>query len=362
MKIHRGKRKRIVFSAKDTFITLFIFIAASLCCLLLRYVSQGDVYVSMIFLMAVFLVSAMTDGYFYGTAASLISVFAVNYAFTYPYMEFNFSLSGYPLTFVTMMIVAVVTGTITSRLKEQEQIKAEAENERIRGNLLRSVSHDLRTPLTAIIGTSELLLENGQEMGWQDKKALIKGISEDAGWLLSVVENLLSITRIESSGTSLRLRQEMIEEIVGSAAAKFKKWHPGQSLAVKMDGDMLMADMDGVLIEQVLINLLDNAVRHSAGADSIVLEVRRQEDQAVFKVIDNGKGIANDEMEGLFSGLKRAENYKTDRGGSMGVGLSVCRTIIKAHNGRIFAGNMPQGGAIFMFTLPLTEVCENVDQ
>lgn len=362
MKKNNSGRKRLRLSARDLLITFYIFAATFLACFLLRFLDGGATCVPMVFMLSVFLISRMTEGYLYGTVASVVSVFAVNYVFTYPYMAFNFTLSGYPMTFVTMMIVSVITSTMTSQLKEQESIRAEAENERIRGNLLRSVSHDLRTPLTAIIGSSEWLVENGEDSEWQENAMMIQGIEEDASWLLRMVENLLSITRLESNGAKLRLQPEMAEEIVGAAVAKFKKWHQGQPLDIIMDDGILMAEMDGTLIEQVIINFLDNAARHSGVVDLITLEVGREMDSIFFKVSDRGKGIPEGELGDIFSGMKHASAENPDKTRSMGIGLSVCRTIIKAHGGQVFAGNRPEGGAVFMFTLPAMEVDENVDQ
>lgn len=352
MKNSSTAKKRFPLSAKDIFITGYIFLAAFYLCVVLSLVDEGSSYVSMVFLLAVFLISRLTDGYFYGIAASVAGVFGVNYFFTFPYMQFNFSLPGYPLTFVTMLIVSVATSTITSQLKNGEQVKAEAEREKMRGNLLRSVSHDIRTPLTAIIGSSETLLDN-PDIDESKKRELIAGINSDASWLLRMVENLLSITRLESGGASLELRTEIIEEVVGAAVVKFRKWHQNSPLRVEGSNELLMADMDAVLIEQVLLNFLDNAARHSKGATDIELKVERKGDMAAFSVCDNGCGISKEDLPYLFSGTKPG---KADSDRSLGIGLSVCRTIIKAHGGRVFAGNRPEGGACFMFMLPLTEV------
>lgn len=353
-------REKLHFSIKDTGITLAVLTVAVLASLLLMDRAENTSYVNLIFVLAVFMVSRLTEGYFYGTLASLISVFGVNYVFTYPYMQLDFTLAGYPLTFMTMMFVAIATSMMTSQLKEQEQLQAEAEREKMRGNLLRAVSHDLRTPLTSIIGAAEMLTLSESLRKDEDGRALADGIRKDADWLLRMVENMLSITRLES-GARLHLREELPEEIIGAAAAKFKKWHPEHRLSIRFPADLLMARMDGVLIEQVILNFLDNAARHADNSREVELECGRQGEMLYIRVSDHGRGLEAAELENLRSGrpVKSARESADSSGDThrgMGIGLSVCRTIVKAHGGSITAWNRPEGGAVFEFTLPLMEV------
>lgn len=352
--------EKMCFSRRDTCITLVILTMALVACLLLMNHAENTSYVSMIFVLAVFLISRMTNGYFYGVLASLVSVVGVNYIFTYPYMQLDFTLAGYPLTFMTMMFVAIATSMMTSQLKEQEQLRAEAEQEKMRGNLLRAVSHDLRTPLTSIIGAAEMLGEEARGRNDLSGRQMAEGICKDADWLLRMVENMLSITRLES-GAQLHLREELPEEIIGAAAAKFKKWHPDHKLIVGFPQEVLMARMDGVLIEQVILNFLDNAARHSGSDQAIELECGSSGTELFVRVIDHGRGLERAELDNLRSGRPiRTVEPANDTGGDthrgMGIGLSVCRTIIKAHGGRITAWNREEGGAVFQFILPLSEV------
>ena len=351
---NKKTNKKIVFSVKDTFITIYMLVLATLFCLILEMIYKEGTYVSMVFLLAVFIISRMTEGYFYGIVGAITSVFFVNYVFTYPYMQLNFILAGYPLTFITMMIVAGVTSTMTSQLKESEQIKAEAKQEKMRGNLLRSVSHDLRTPLTAIIGSAEAAADSSVDEA--KRLELIEGISKDAGWLLRMVENMLSITRLENAGANIKMQAELAEEIVSSAVLKFKKWHPGRELKVESPDELIMVSADPVLIEQVIINFLDNAVRHSGDTEEIILRVEMMNKEAAFQVLDRGIGISKETEKTLFTHGSKMSGEEGDSHRGMGIGLSVCRTIIKAHEGRVFAGNRTGGGAIFMFTLPMIEV------
>jgi len=353
-------REKLFFSRKDTGITLSILAAAVLACLLLMNHAENTSYVTLIFVLAVFMVSRMTEGYFYGVLASLVSVVGVNYIFTYPYMQLDFTLAGYPLTFMTMMFVAIATSMMTSQLKEQEQLRADAEREKMRSNLLRAVSHDLRTPLTSIIGAAEMLGEEARQKDNAAASALADGIRKDADWLLRMVENMLSITRLES-GAQLHLRAELPEEIIGAAAAKFKKWHPDHKLIISFPEEVLMARMDGVLIEQVILNFLDNAARHGGSGYEIELDCGRSGKELYIRVTDHGRGLEPAELDNLHSGQpirmqRSACESGSDTHRGMGIGLSVCHTIIKAHGGIITAWNRPEGGAVFQFTLPLMEI------
>ena len=145
---------------RDTGVCSGTLVGCMLLCLLLQKLGQSDIYAALIFEMAVVVVARYTNGYFYGSLSAVVGVIGVNYMFTYPYFAFNFTNTGYPLTFLVMLTVAVIVGAMTAQIKQQEKVKAEAEHEKMRGNLLRAVSHDLRTPLTSIIGAANAVLDN----------------------------------------------------------------------------------------------------------------------------------------------------------------------------------------------------------
>ena len=192
----RGRLRQIfLFSWRDCAVCVGILAAAALLCALLRMIDSSDVYVALIFECAVVLVSRFTDGYLFGLLASVIGVVGVNWIFTYPYMQLNFTISGYPLTFLVMLAVSVVVGTLTTQIKQQEKLRAEAEREKMRGNLLRAVSHDIRTPLTAIVGGIDAILENGSQISPETSRDLLENMRDESNWLIGVVENLLSVTR-----------------------------------------------------------------------------------------------------------------------------------------------------------------------
>jgi two-component system sensor histidine kinase KdpD len=309
----------------------------------------------MIFVLGVFLVSWRTQGYIFGIVSSLISVLAVNWAFTYPYWEFDLISPECISSAVVMLIVAIMTGTLRTQIKQQEKVKAEAERERMRGNLLRAVSHDLRTPLTSIYGACSTLRDNYDALSREKHLKLLSDVCGDAQWLTRMVENLLSITRIDGGNVRLNKQDTVLEELIDAVMLKFHKHYPEQPVHVRIPEVFVSIPMDAMLIQQVLINLLENAVFHAEGMQNLWLTVTTQAGTARFSVADDGKGIAPERMAALFSG-NQYSGMKADSGRSnMGIGLSVCAAIVRAHDGTIAAHNRPEGGAEFSFTLKMEE-------
>lgn len=349
------KKNLFPFSWRDCFIALGSLGTATALSLLLRPLDGSSSCTSLLFLLSVFLVSRYTAGYLFGMLASLAGVFLVNYIFTYPYFALNFTIAGYPLTFFSMLAVSVMTSALTTQIKQQEKLRAEAEKEKMRGNLLRAVSHDLRTPLTSIVGTTSALLENRGKFSEEQQVELLREAHDDAEWLIRMVENLLSITRINSRATRIRKTPEAAEEIVGEAVRKFQNRFPGARLTVSAPEELLIVPMDPILIEQVLINLLENALLHGKRPDGIEVSVGTEKGEAVFTVRDHGAGIPAAMFPHLFDGFAGGGEGEGDSKRNMGIGLSVCRSIVRAHGGAMRAENAPGGGAVFHFTLPLKE-------
>ena len=342
-------------STRGWLIFFAVMAVASAICALLRGVSTSDVHVPLIFVLAVLVISLLTDGYFYGILAALASVITVNYAFTYPYAKLDFSVYGYPLTFLTMLAVGCVVSALTSRVKAQERVWVESEKEKVRANLLRAVSHDLRTPLTSISGSLSTVLESDDSLSKEAKDELLRDAQKDAEWLCRMVENLLSVTRIGDDGMDrLNTQEELLEEVISEAVVNFRKRVPDMEIAVSVPEEPMFVPMDAILIEQVLLNLLDNAVTHGGSVSKIVICAERKGLDAVISLEDNGGGIDAERLEHLFDGvLPSARNRRGDDQRGMGIGLTVCRTIVQVHGGTIQAENVPDGGARFTFTLPL---------
>ena len=305
---------------------------------------------------AVFLVSLVTRGYVYGISAAVAGTLAINYAFTFPYFRLNFTIPTNLFSAITMIIIAVLTSALTTKVKYQEAVKAESEKERMRANLLRAVSHDLRTPLTTIYGSATALLENRDNMTSDQEVKILRGIREDSEWLVRMVENLLSITRIDSGRVRIDKTPTVLEELIDSCVLKFRKRYPDQDLQIELPEELVLIPMDAILIEQVIINILENAVQHAEGMTQLILRVFLLNGLAVFEIQDDGCGIREDRLPNIFTGVfPPADRSADSQRRNAGIGLSVCATIVKAHGGDIRAENRRTGGVVFRFTLALEE-------
>ena len=339
---------------KDALFSLVTLLLTFVLNVLMQSWFHTQTLIPMIFVLGVFLISWRTRGYFWGIASSLISVLAVNYAFTYPYYAFDLISPECVSSAVVMLIVSISTGTLTTQIKHQEKIKAEIERERMRANLLRAVSHDLRTPLTSIYGASSTVIENYDNLSYQQQMELLKDVRSDAQWLIRMVENLLSVTRIDDTRVQLTKTPTVLEELIDSVLIKFRKHFPNQQIQVDIPSEFVSIPMDPILIEQVLINLLENAVVHATGMTTLSLQVTCHNGKAEFCIRDDGCGIPIDRMSLLFSGyLDRKDTPADGSRNNMGIGLSVCSTIIRAHGGEIRAENLIPRGAAFYFSLEL---------
>ncbi|WP_086315487.1 sensor histidine kinase [Candidatus Enterococcus palustris] len=251
----------------------------------------------------------------------------------------------------TQLSLAIEQNNLTS---ERQQILFENEKERMRGNLLRAISHDLRTPLTGISGSVETILNDHEttKLPEETKRKLLVGIKDDADWLIRMVENLLSITRINEETMKVAKSKEAAEEVVSSAIQRIKKSYPESEISVTLPDEFVMVPMDSILIEQVLFNLMENAIRHSNCHAPIFVAVTATSKDVTFEVADQGKGLTSEQIKLLFDGMSK-QNTPVDSKSGMGIGLSIVKTIIMAHDGTLNVANRPQGGAVFTFTLPL---------
>ncbi|WP_373484432.1 DUF4118 domain-containing protein [Acetobacterium sp.] len=514
---HRRLRisRNLFFSWQDGLKTLLIIVAATFISLILQALNISDQNIIMVYILSVLIISRVTVGYFYGILASCLTVLVFNFFFTIPYYTLHAIQEGYPITFVIMLLVALITSALTVRIKtqarlaverehrtevlyeinkkllasrdfeetielintymvkifgrsaifysqdpedhqsetflqssldgdasflkseseravahwvfmnkkcagagtdtlmgagafylpivsqskvlgviglscangvlnqnnrlflrmiasqvemalerhylsnEQRRMLVESEKEKMRSNLLRGISHDLRTPLTGILGASSAILENGSTMDQETHDTLIANIREDSQWLIRMVENLLSVTRINEGPMNVTKKPEAAEEIVAEAISRIRKRFAGRKIKVKVPEVLLIVPMDGTLIEQVMINLLENASKYSPPDSVIAVEVKKSGNEAVFEVSDQGKGISDQDFPYLFETYVPDGKRSSDSSRGMGIGLSICNSIVKAHQGKMEAENKEQGGAVFRFTLPLQEGQEN---
>lgn len=341
---------------KDSIITLTALAVTFGISVILQKFLTIDEHITTVFVFAVFIVSLLTDGYFYGIASALAAMFMVNYAFTFPFFAFNFTIPENMLSALIMITLSVLTSALTTKLKNWQTLKSEGEKEKMRANLLRAVSHDLRTPLTTIYGSSSAILDNYDSLSPEQRKRMLAGIKEDAEWLVRMVENLLSVTKIGSENVKVNKFPTVLDELVDSVILKFKKRYPEQIVNISLPQELVIIPMDPILVEQVLVNILENAVQHARGMTFLSLNVYTENGQAVFEIADDGCGIEKDRLEKIFTGYYNSTEQPSDTGKrNAGIGLSVCATIIKAHGGKISAENRRGGGAIFRFALDTEE-------
>lgn len=240
--------------------------------------------------------------------------------------------------------------------KEREKAAILAKNEQLRANLLRAISHDLRTPLTSISGNAGILLSNEDAIDKAKRKVLYSDIYEDSLWLINLVENLLSVTKIEDGSMNLKMTAESMEEIISEALRHINNKKIEHKIIVHQPNDIIIAKMDGHLIVQVIINLIDNAIRYTPKDSEIVISVAKNKGIIVVMVADNGKGISDESKIKIFDMFYTDSNKIADGRRSLGLGLALCKSIVTAHNGTISVRDNTPTGAIFEFTLPAEEV------
>ncbi len=338
----------------------------------------GENNSALVFVVAVALISLRTSGYAYGVAASIIGALFINIYFMEPYDAFSLSRTGYPVAMLSMVVISCVVCALTARVKKQaieavhrekktralyEQneklnaekaaIQLESERAAIRENILRAVSHDLRTPLTSISGTVSVLLESPEIS--PKNLAMLSDIKQDADSLIVMVENLLSVTRVQDGTMPLKMREEMLEEVAGDALLTTRRRFPDCHVELDLSEDILYLPMDSLLVKQVIVNLLENAIRHSGDTEHITLRLYRQEDWAVAEVRDQGRGLSPEVYQAVKAGQPMPRSLSGDSTRGMGIGLSVCQNIIKAHGGFFTAENHTGGGAVFRFGLPIED-------
>ena len=344
------------YSGKDFIVSVSLYLISVVFCLVLRNFDPNNdtSYVSMIFLLDVFLTAMLTDGFFFSLTIAVFAVLSVDYIFTPPFWEVSFTLAGFPLTFLVMMTICVATGIVTSRAKKVSEMEREAEREKIHSNLLRAVSHDIRTPLTGIVGATNVLLEQDDTLTPQQRRELLKNANEEAQWLIHIVENLLSITRI-GAGEDAQVTKtpEAAEEVIEGAVGKFRRRYPQIDVEVRLPEEFFLVPMDPLLIQQVITNLLENAAVHGVTTTRVVVSLEKRGKWARFTVCDNGRGIPEGRLHNLFDGTQSAQQGDSTR--SMGIGLSVCKTVVAAHRGKIKGENIKGSGARFTVDLPLEE-------
>ena len=240
--------------------------------------------------------------------------------------------------------------------EEKEKAAVLAKNEQLRANLLRSISHDLRTPLTSISGNADTLLHSYNVLDEQTRKQIFTDIYDDAQWLTGLVENLLSVTKIADGSVKLRLSDQVVDDIVSEALRHIDRRSAEHHITVDCGDEPLLVRVDAGLIMQVLINLVNNAVKYTPAGSNIRITAIPRDNMAEICVSDNGPGIPDELKEHVFEMFFTGGNPIGDNRRSLGLGLTLCQAIIHAHNGEMTLKDNSPHGCIFSFTVPLSEV------
>lgn len=256
-------------------------------------------------------------------------------------------------TMISQMVMAIEREQLYTI---QEKNRIEIEKEKLRNNLLRSISHDLRTPLTSIVGSSSLILDNHDHLDQDTTLNLIKSIHNDSQWLTQLVENLLNMTRIQDGHLILTKEFEVVDDIIYESVQRCKSRTENHTITPHLPEDVQLVEMDGKLIIQVLVNFIDNAIKHTPEDSHIDIYFKKDSMFAYFEVVDDGNGIDPSIADTLFDSFVTTNYECADSKRGIGLGLSISKAIVEAHNGDIYAKNRTHHkGAVFGFRLPLKE-------
>jgi two-component system sensor histidine kinase KdpD len=239
---------------------------------------------------------------------------------------------------------------------EQKEADMKLQQEKLRANLLRSISHDLRTPLTSISGNAGVLVRSEDKLDGPQRKKIYIDIYDDSMWLINLVENLLPVTRIENGVMKLNLQAELLDDVITEALKHINRKSIEHQIIMDKEEDMLVAKMDANLIMQVIINLVDNAIKYTEKGSQIKISAKKRNSEIIVEVADNGKGIADEQKEKLFDMFYSLDNMTADGRRGMGLGLTLCKSIVNAHGGKISVHDNIPNGTVFRFTLKAEEV------
>ena len=352
----RGRKEYLFAAAAEA-------VATVICFAMFPFFSLTNLV--MVYLLATLVVASRGHR---GPAAlsAVLGVLCFDFFFVPPRFTLTVSDIQYVWTFVVMFVVAMIISHLTIRVREEAEAarqgeqrsvwlmekaakaEVEAESERLRSSLLSSVSHDLRTPLAAILGSAGALLEKKSISANAEARELLENIESEAERLSRLVQNLLETTRLESGTVRLNKSAYPLEEVVGSALGHVEKSLKGREVAVNIPEDLPVVPVDPVLLEQGFVNLIENGIRHTPPSSPLEVSAGKEGPYVKVSVADRGPGLAKEEFERVFEKFYHGKDSP-----GAGLGLVICRAIVNAHGGRIWAENRSGGGAAFSFTLPL---------
>jgi two-component system sensor histidine kinase KdpD len=312
------------------------------------------VNIAMVYLLAVVIV-ALRFALGPAIAASILSVAALDYFFVPPRGTFTIDDVQYLLMFAIVVAVAVIVSRLVDSVRRQAAAKAalelEAETERIRSALLASISHDLRTPLAVMAGASSTLAESGERLGAAERDALARSVFEQAREMSEHVAKVLQMTRLETGAIRLDRDWASLQEIVGAVLARLSERMSRHRVIVELTDDLPLVRVDATLIEQALGNLLENSAKHTPADTVVRVRAQRRDAEVVVSVEDYSGGLPQADVERVFEKFHRGS--VGDAGTGMGLGLAICRAIVRLHGGRAWAESVPAGGTAFRFSLPV---------
>jgi two-component system sensor histidine kinase KdpD len=315
------------------------------------------VNIAMVYLLAV-VVIALRFSRGAAITCSVLCVAVFDFVFVPPRGAFTVDDVQYLLTFAIMLSVAlIISGLMNSRRLQSEiqtALAMEAESERIRSTLLASISHDLRTPLAVMAGASSSLALGGERMSPAARTALAESIYGQSRDMSEQVAKILEMTRLETGAIKLERDWIAVSEIAGSVLARLKDQLAGHRIVVNIPPDLPLVRADAALIDHALANLIENAARHTPAATVVQVGARWRDGEMVISVEDFGPGIDGGEMERVFAKFQRGASEGV--GSGVGLGLTICRSIVRLHGGRVWAEKVPGGGSAFRFTLPVEEM------
>jgi K+-sensing histidine kinase KdpD len=284
-----------------------------------------------------------------GVLTAVGGVLVFDFVFVPPALHFVVPDSRDALTLGVMFAVAIIASLLAERLRnEAAKARRQAEIERVRNALLSALSHDLRTPLTALVGASNALYED--RLDAQERREFSRMIAEEAARLNRLVGNLLELTRLESGTVTVKQTPQSIDEVIGSALCRLERQLADRPVRTDVPEAIPLVACDPVLIEQVFINLLENVIRYTPAGSPVEISVHPHTEGIVVDVADHGPGVVAGEEERLFEKLYRGR-HDARRDGGAGLGLTICRAIMTAHNGHIWIENRPKRGAVVHLTL-----------
>lgn len=314
------------------------------------------VNIAMVYLVAVVIIALrFTRGPAIATAVLCVAAFDV--VFVPPRGRFTVDDVQYLLTFAIMLAVALIISRLVDNVRRQAAAQAalaiEAETERIRSALLASISHDLRTPLAVMTGASSSLAESGERLSADERQALARSIFDQAREMSEHVAKVLQMTRLETGAINVDRDWASLHEIVGSVLARLSERMAAHRVIVALPDDLPLVRVDATLIEQALANLLENCAKHTPAGTVVRVRAQRSETEIMVTVEDYSGGLSDSELERVFA---KFHHGSVEGGGTdVGLGLAICRAIVRLHGGRAWADRVPAGGTAFRFTLPLEE-------